>query len=187
MAFIVVYDANVLVPVRLRDLLLRIAESRIVRARWSHEILDEWQRTVAKIRPDIRPQKLTRLRELMIEAVPDCVVYNYDGLADQVDLVDAKDRHVVAAAIRAEAQLIVTYNLRHFPEHALAAYDIEVKHPDEFVLDTIDLHPGRVAGIVQAMSADLNNPPQSVAEILASLQAQELTQSVARLRELLLR
>lgn len=182
MAFIVVYDANVLVPARLRDLLLRIAEAGIVRARWSEEILDEWQAALATIRPDIPPEKLRQQRALMIEAVPDCVVTNFAGLANELDLVDEKDRHVVAAAIRAQAQLIVTYNLKHFPEHALAKYDIEVKHPDEFVLDAIDLFPGRVANIIQSMSATLRNPPQSVEQVLETLQGHQMTQTVARIR-----
>lgn len=186
MAFIVLYDANVLVPARLRDLLMRIAEAGIVRARWSEEILDEWQTAVRKVRSAITDAQLERYRRQMVDAVPDCVVTNYEGLAAELDLVDEKDRHVVAAAIRAQAQLIVTYNLKHFPEHALARYDIEVKHPDEFVVDAIDLFPGRVAAIVAAMSEDLRNPPQSVDQVLETLQGHELTQSVARLREQLL-
>lgn len=183
MAFVVVYDANVLVPARLRDLLLRVAEAGIVRARWSDRILDEWQAAVARTRSDIPPERLRRVRQLMVDAVPDCVVVRHDGLAADVDLIDENDRHVVAAAIRAQAQLIVTYNLRHFPEHELAKYDIEVKHPDEFILDVIDLFPGRMAGIVRSMAADLKNPPLSVDDVLASLQSHQLTQSVARLRD----
>ena len=186
MAFVVVYDACVLVPVRLRDLLLRIAESGIVRARWSNEILDEWQRAVAGARPEIPTEKLTRMRELMIQSVPDSLVVNHAGLASEVDLVDPKDLHVVATALRAQAQLIVTFNLRHFPEHALAPYDIEVKHPDEFVLDAIDLFPERISAIVQSMAASLTAPPQSVENILETLERYTLVQSATRLRELLL-
>jgi predicted nucleic acid-binding protein len=183
MAFIVVYDANVLVPARLRDLLMRIAESGIVRARWSDSILDEWQRAVVRRYPDVAGEKIRRYRAHMVEAVPDCLVTSHEGLGADLDLVDETDRHVVAVAIRAQAQLIVTYNLRHFPEHALAKYDIEVKHPDEFVLDAIDLFPGRVGSIIAQMSDDLQSPPQSIEEILATLQTHQLTQSVAKLRE----
>lgn len=182
MAFIVVYDANVLLPVRLRDLLLRIAEAGIVRARWSEQILDEWQSALSKLYPDIPSEKFRLQRALMVEAVPDCIVSNYAGLANELDLVDEKDHYVVATAVRAQAQLIVTYNLKHFPEHALAKYDIEVKHPDEFVLDAIDLFPGRVANIIHSMSADLHKPPRSVEQVLETLQSHQLTQSVAKIR-----
>lgn len=183
MAFIVVYDANVLVPARVRDLLLRIAECGIVRARWSHDILEEWERALTRRFPEIAGESIGRLRTAIVDAVPDCLVTNYAGLGADLDLVDDSDRHVAAAAIRAQAQLIVTYNLRHFPEHALAKYDIEVKHPDEFVLDAIYLYPGRVVSIIQQMSEDLRNPPQSVEEVLATLQGHQLAQSVAKLRE----
>lgn len=183
MAFIVVYDANVFFPARLRNLLLRIAQSGIVRARWSDRILDEWQGALSTRYPDITAAQLSRQRQMIVEAVPDCIVRNYEDLLNELDLVDEKDRHVVAAAVRAQAQLIVTYNLKHFPEHALAKYDIDVKHPDEFVLDAIDLYPGRVASIVQAMSDQLKSPPQSVEQILETLQGHQLTQSVAKLRE----
>lgn len=183
MAFVVIYDANVLVPVRLRDLLLRIAERGLVRARWSEQILDEWAGAVRTIRPDISAEMIQRYRTAMVTAVPDCLVTNYDGLGADLALIDEADRHVVAAAIRAQAQLIVTFNLKHFPEHALAKYDIEVKHPDEFVVDAIDLYPGRVASIIADMSDDLRAPPQTVDQILTTLQRHELTQSVAKLRE----
>jgi hypothetical protein len=185
-AFIVVYDANVLVPVRLRDLLLRIAEAGIVRARFSDEILDEWERALTSIYPTIDGDKLRLQRKQFIAAVPDCLVTSYAGLADDLELVDASDRHVVAAAIRAQAQLIVTSNLKHFPEHELARFDIEVKHPDEFVLDAIDLFPGRVANIVRQIASELTRPPQTVEQVLTTLQTNSgLVQSVARLREML--
>ncbi|MBA3852995.1 MAG: PIN domain-containing protein [Gemmatimonas sp.] len=183
MAFIVVYEANVLVPARLRDMVMRIAESGIVRARWSDDILDEWRRALTRRFPELKGDQLRRYRSAMVNAVPDCLVSNYQGLGADLDLVDEADRHVVAAAIRAQAQLIVTYNLRHFPEHALAKYDIEVKHPDEFVLDAIDLYSGRVSSMIQQMSDNLRNPAQTVDQVLATLQGHQLTQSVAKLRE----
>ncbi|HLI35922.1 MAG TPA: hypothetical protein VKV80_01080 [Streptosporangiaceae bacterium] len=74
MAFIVVYDANVLYPDTLRDLLLRIAQSGMVQAKWSNEILDEMLGSLGKNRPDIPPERLSRLRGLMNAAVRDCLV-----------------------------------------------------------------------------------------------------------------
>ncbi|HEU4632065.1 MAG TPA: PIN domain-containing protein [Gemmatimonadaceae bacterium] len=136
-------------------------------------------------RPDLRSEALARTRELMIAAVPDCLVTGYEHLIDGLDLPDPDDRHVLAAAIRANAQALVTYNLRDFPDHVLARYDLETKHPDEFVLDSIDLAPGAVVQCVTAQVAALRNPPVPLPDLLDTLRRAGLVRSVARLRELL--
>lgn len=104
MAFVVLYDACVLYPAPLRDLLLRIATTGIVRARWSEAILDECFRSIAAQRPEIPPEALARTRVLMNRAAPDCLVTGYEHLIEGLDLPDLDDRHVLAAAIRANAQ-----------------------------------------------------------------------------------
>jgi|SRR5580704_5425709 hypothetical protein len=78
MAFTVVYDANVLYPNTLRDLLIRISQAGLVQAKWTDEILDEMLRALSRNRPDIPPYKLDRLRQLMNEAVRDCLVSGYE-------------------------------------------------------------------------------------------------------------
>ena len=117
-----------------------------------------------------------------------------DGILDECfaairhhrpDLDPAADRHVLAAAVRANAQAIVTFNLRHFPDDRLTRYDIETKHPDEFVLDSIDLAPGPVLQVLTEQAADLRRPPMTVVELLEVLQGLGLVRSVARFRELL--
>src|ERR1043165_3886200 len=100
MAFAVVYDACVLYPAPLRDLLLRLANTGVVRARWSATILDECFRNILKNRPALNPGPLQRTRELMIRAVPDCMVTGFEQLIDGLVLPDVNDRHVLAAAIR---------------------------------------------------------------------------------------
>jgi predicted nucleic acid-binding protein len=157
MAFIVVYDACVLYLAPLRDLLLRIANTGVVRARWSMQILDECFRSIRQQRPDLPAGALDRTRALMVEAVPDCLVTGYEHLVESLDLPDPDDRHVLAAAIRANAQAIITFNLKDFPDHVLARYDMEPKHPDEFVLDSIDLAPGAVAKCVTDQAAALQS------------------------------
>ena len=114
MAFIVVYDANVLYPNTLRDLLIRISQAGLVQAKWTNEILDEMLRALSRNRPDIPPDKLDRLRQLMNQAVRDCLVSGYEPLIEGLKLPDPTDRHVLAAAIRAGTQVIVTSNLKHF-------------------------------------------------------------------------
>ena len=184
MAFIVVYDACVLYPAPVRDLLLRIATGGLVRARWTDRILDECFRSIAANRLDLSTAALERTRSLMCAAVPDCLVHAYAGLESSVTLPDADDRHVVAAAIRCGAQAIVTYNLSDFPNEALAPFGIEAKHPDDFVLDAISLRPGAVVQAVTQQSAALKSPPVSIGELLDVLRDRGLEQSVAQLREL---
>ncbi|WP_340686272.1 PIN domain-containing protein [Amycolatopsis coloradensis] len=121
MAFVVLCDANVLYPNVLRDFLLRIAQSGFVRAKWTDEILDEVFRNLRKNRPDLDPLKLDRTRQLMNAAVRDCLVTGYEPLVTTLELPDLDDRHVLAAAIKAQARVIVTENLRDFPKGFSAA------------------------------------------------------------------
>lgn len=184
MAFVVLYDACVLYPAPLRDLLVRLANTGIVRARWSEAILDECFRSILENRPDLKPEALARTRELMKKAVPNCIVTGFDGLVEGLVLPDPDDRHVLAAAICAGAQAIVTFNLDDFPDEKLAPFNIEAKHPDEFVLNAIDIAPGIVTKVVGEQASALKNPPRSIAELLDTLGDQRLVRSVAKLREL---
>jgi predicted nucleic acid-binding protein len=183
-AFVVIYDACVLYPAPLRDLLIRLANTGVVRARWSEQILDECFDNILEQRPDLNAAALARTRELMKRAVPDCMVSGFEELIDGLVLPDPDDRHVLAAAIRAGAQDIVTFNLADFPEERLRPYNVEAKHPDEFVLDAIDLSPGIVAKVVSEQAAALKNPPRTVPQLLDTLRDQGLVRSVAKLREL---
>jgi predicted nucleic acid-binding protein len=143
MTFTVVYDANVLYPNTLRDLLIRIAQSGTVQAKWTNAILDEMLAALRRSRPDIPAGKLERLRDLMNKAVRDCLVTGHEPLIEGLKLPDPDDRHVLAAAIKAGAQVIVTRNLKDFPESDLQPWDIEAKSPDAFVLDQVTSTSGR--------------------------------------------
>lgn len=184
MAFVVIYDACVLYPAPLRDLLVRVAQSGIVRARWSGQILDECFRSILEQRPDLGLAALARTRDLMTQAVGDCMVTGHEGLIDGLKLPDPDDRHVLAAAIRAGAQAVVTFNLRDFPTEVLATYEIEAIHPDDFVLDLLDLRPAAVATAVQEQARALRKPPMTPDQVLDILRSNGLVQSVAKLREL---
>jgi hypothetical protein len=183
-AFVVVYDACVLYPAPLRDLLLRLAAADLVRARWTDQILDECFRNILANREDLRPETLLRTRGLMNAAIPNVLVTDYEGLIPGLVLPDADDRHVLAAAIRAGAQVIVTANLDDFPEVELRKYGVEAQHPDDFVGHLTDLAPGVVLEVVSKQAASLKNPPRTVFELLDTLQGNGLVQTVARLREL---
>jgi hypothetical protein len=177
-----VYDACVLYPAALRDLLLRLAQTGVVRARWTEDILDETFRNIAVDRPDIPPERLTRTRNLMRSVIDDCLVSGHEGLADHLDLPDPDDRHVVAAALRCSAQTIVTVNLKDFPADLLAPLDIEAQHPDTFVLDLLDLAPGLVLSVIKAQADSLTNPPVTLEELLVTLERSGLVRAVAEIR-----
>jgi hypothetical protein len=184
MAFVVVYDACVLFPAPLRDLLLRLAHAGLVRARWTDTILDECFGSIRTARPDLDDAALARTRRLMNEAVPDCLVRQHEPLIAGLRLPDPDDRHVLAAAVRCGAQVIVTANLRDFPASCLAPFGIEAQHPDDFVLGLIDLAPGAVSSVVVQQAAALKQPSRPVAGLLDTLREQGLVRSVARLREI---
>ena len=122
--FVALFDACVLYPAQLRDLLLRVAISDLFKARWTDQIHDEWIRNLLENRPDIAPERLARTRELMNASVPDCLVTEYEPFIQQLTLPDQDDRHVLAAAIRCQAGVIVTLNLRDFPEDVVSDYGI---------------------------------------------------------------
>ena len=182
MSFSVVYDACVLYPAPLRDLLMRLALTGSFRARWTRHIHDEWMRAVLARRPDLKAETLQRTRELMDTAVPDCLVTGYERLQQSLTLKDPDDRHVLAAAIKCHASVIVTFNLKDFPTDALKPYDIEAQHPDEFIHHLLDLHHANVCGAVKDQREALKKPPRTATEVLATLLEQGLTRTVAALR-----
>src|SRR3954447_23951195 len=98
MSFVVVYDACVLYPSTLRDLLIRIAQTDLVQAKWTDRILDEVFDSIVKNRPDLDQGRLLRTRSLMNAAIADVLVTDYEPLTGVVDLPDPDDRHVLAAA-----------------------------------------------------------------------------------------
>lgn len=181
--FIALYDACVLYPAPLRDLLMRLAMTDLFRARWTDQIHDEWIRNVLANRPDLKPEQLERTRTLMNAHVRDCLVTGYEPLIEGLTLPDPDDRHVLAAAVRTGASVIVTFNLDDFPREILEPLGIEGQHPDEFITHLIDLNPGAVSAAVKSQRASLKYPPRTVDEFLDTLAQQQLPESVARLRE----
>jgi predicted nucleic acid-binding protein len=180
--FAVFYDATVLYPDALRDLHIRIALAGLVRARWSREIVEEATGALARNRPDIPPERLERLRYLINESVPDCLVTGYEPLIEILKLPDPDDCHVLAAAIRSGAQVLVTSNLRDFPAGDLAPWDLEAKSPDDFVLDQIGIDARIVFSCVQQIADSRRRHPKTIDDLLSQLERHGLVQSVAALR-----
>lgn len=180
----VIYDACVLYPAPLRDLLVRLARTYFFRARWTEAIHDEWIRNLLANRPDLSATQLERTRRLMNAAVRDCVVTGYEKHIEQLALPDPDDRHVLAAALEAQAQVIVTFNLRDFPTDTLQLHEVEAQHPDDFILRVIALNPLTIRETVETHQQSLKNPPKSAAQYLETLSNQRLPKTVEALRQL---
>lgn len=163
---------------------MHVAVTDVYNARWTDAIHDEWIRSVLKVRPDLQPKQLQRTRDLMNAHVRGCLVTGYESLIEMVSLPDPDDRHVLAAAIRAGADLIVTFNLKDFPEEALQPYGIEAKHPDDFLALQLDRFPNMICVAARRHRASLKNPPKDVEEYLATLEFQGLVRTVSGLRRL---
>jgi len=181
--FVVVYDACVLYPAPLRDFLIRLATTGLFAARWSDQIHAEWIRNVQGKRPELDRSLLERTRSLMDQAVPDCLVTGHEHLIPSLNLPDPDDRHVLAAAIVAHAQMIVTFNLRDFPVEDLEPFAIEAIHPDRFIECQMDLREAAVVKAARDQRHSLKNPPRTADEFLETLAAQGLPVSANRLRE----
>lgn len=176
-------DACVLYPAPLRDLLLSFAADGIYRAKWSQQIHDEWKRNLLENRKDLTAEQLDRTCIRMNAAVPDSLVTGYEELIESLTLKDPDDRHVLAVAIRSNADSIVTFNQRDFDEAELKKFDLYTEHPDEFISNMITIYTPRVISAVREMRARLKNPPKTVGDFLETLQNQGLPQSVTKLSE----
>jgi hypothetical protein len=128
-----VLDACVLYPARLRDLLLSLAAADLFRPIWSDMIHEEWITNVLTNRPDLTRRQLDTTRDRMNQAFPDALVRGFEPIIPTLTLPDSDDRHILACAIYARADLIVTINLTDFPLDALIPQAIAAAHPDAFV------------------------------------------------------
>jgi hypothetical protein len=178
-------DASVLYPVSLRHLLMRLTLARLYQARWSATVHEEWIRAVLRDNPAIPVARLHDLRDAMDERAQDAVVTGYEALIGSLTLPDPDDRHVLGAAIVARADVIVTRNLRDFPDDALAPYNIEAQHPDRFIRRLLDFAPDGVVEAVRRQQTSLLNPPVPMAELLALFERLDLIETVTELRRLM--
>ena len=162
MAPVVLYDACVLYPAPLRDLLMQLAVADLFQARWTDEIHDEWTRNVLANRADIYTlRRPTRCRQLMDEHVPDCLITEYEALIPTLTLPDPDGCHVLAAAIHGGAGLIITFNLSDFPASILERFDIERIHPRRATLPAFGMSIPQMLEL-RARSALGGRPPYSL-------------------------
>jgi hypothetical protein len=142
-------------------------------------------RSVLRDRPELDRARLAARNAAMNRALPDACISGYEDLPESIRLSDVGDRHVLAAAIHAKADIIVTYNLRDFPASVLDRYEMEARHPDAFLRHLIDLNPVMVTKIARDIMAALTRPALGMGEFLANLEKLALPETAAVLRELL--
>ena len=128
-------------------------------------------------RPDRTIEQLNRTSSLMDRAIPDAIVTGHEDLIAGLTLPDPDDRHVLAAAIRCNASVIVTFNEKDFPAEALSHYAMETQHPDVFAENRFDLDHPAVIAAAQRQRQQLKHPPVGVDEFLETLLRQGLVQT----------
>lgn len=168
----------------LSDTLLRCAEVDLYRPIWSTKVVEEAKRAICRVHPDLSESRVSWRFSNMNTAFPFSEISDkqWEGLVSGVHLPDQDDRHVVAAAAAAGADVIVTSNLKDFPVVELAEYSLEPVGPDTFLCDMLDLNPNAVQHAVRMQIRNLKRPPMSVDKLLGYLKRANVPEFVADYR-----
>ncbi len=181
--FTCVLDTNVIYPIDIRDLLFWFASYDLFTPKWSKHIFSEWENVMKrKGIPDEEIKK--RLSKAQL-AFPDALVDNYEPLVNSLELPDDKDRHVLAAAIKANANIIITNNMKDFPKEYLASFGLTAKTADDFITDTIDLNNDLALEAFRALVLNRTNPNLDEFEILDRFRKNGLIDSANYLHALI--
>ena len=180
--FVVVLDANVLYPFRVRDVLLHFAFAGLFRARWTDEIIDEWTSNLIKKQPALENSVLSQVAAIK-DNFEGCWVKGYEPLIEVLSLPDANDRHVLAAAIKCSAQHILTENLKDFPDSELEQYDVEAISADDFLTHTFELFTFDAMRVLRELRNSYDNPSYTSSGFLTDLTAKGLPKLAASARD----
>ncbi|UZD21111.1 PIN domain-containing protein [Algoriphagus halophytocola] len=181
--FICVLDTNVIYPIDIRDLLFWFAFYDLFTPKWSKHIFDEWLEVM--IRKGVKRTEAFKRVSKAHQAFPDALVENYEPIISSINLPDEKDKHVLAAAIKANANIIVTNNLKDFPPEYLATFGLSVKNADDFITDTIDLNQDLALKAFRTLVMNRQNPDLNEFEVLDRLRNCGLHDSANYLHSLL--
>ncbi len=165
--FTCVLDTNVIYPIEIRDLILWFAHFDLFTPKWTEEIFSELERVMRD--KGVTEKDIKKRQAIMNKAFPDALVLNYQGLISSLNLPDPNDRHVLAAAIKTNANLIITSNLRDFPDAVLSKYGLAAKCPDDFLADIIDLNPAQAVKAFRALVLNRRNPDLDEYQVLDRL------------------
>lgn len=164
----VLVDANVLYSAALRDILIELADTDVIRLHWSNQILSEMKTALIRTGRSTE-QAASRLLVLMNAALPSAAVDVSDAIV-AVRLPDPKDAHVLIAALIAECTLILTFNVGDFPDDDLAQYGtLRALHPDTFFATLLAVDPGPLVAALSRVRERLQRPPLTAEAYLAHL------------------
>lgn len=181
--FTAVLDTNVVYPVIIRDLLFWFAHYDLFTPKWSTHIFDEWKRVMKE--KGVSEEEVNKRIEKASKAFPDALVHNYERLIKHLELPDENDRHVLAAAIKTNANLIVTNNIKDFPAEYLQSFGINAKTADDFLTDIIDLNQEQAVAAFNEMVLNKKNPKFDELEVLDQLRKVGLTDTANYLHALI--
>ena len=181
--FTCVLDTNIIYPIEIRDLLFWFAHYELYTPKWSRRIFDEWIAVMR--RKGASEEEIAKRTEKANKAFPDALVKNYESLIDSLDLPDPKDRHVLAAAIKANANVIVTNNLKDFPEKILDSYGLSAQSADDFLTDLIDLNHDTAIEAFRRLVMNRRNPDLDEFQVLDAMRRNGLKQAADYLHSLL--
>lgn len=165
---VAVYDACVLYPFHLRNILIQCASDGLVEARWTDDIHDEWMRNLAANTPGLPIERLEATRDRMNAVLPEAAVANHRPFIADLTLPDPDDRHVLAAAIAGKASVIVTWNRKDFPPKNLLAHGVTSKSPDDFLTD---LHAAFPEALISSVRNARHNLRKTIPSVVAFVDA----------------
>ena len=161
------------------DTLLRIAEAGLYRLHLTQEILNETTRNLVQ-KNRMTEKKAVWFQQQIQYNFPESLVKDYESLIPLMTN-DPKDRHVLAAAVKIKADVIVTFNLKDFPSDSLDLFGIKAQSPDDFLIDLFS-NCGMDIGvdIIKKQAAALKKPPLSIRDVIVRLnyQAPKFTQCI---------
>lgn len=181
--FTAVLDTNVIYPVITRDILLWFAHYDLYTPKWSAHIFEEWKRVM--LRKGVSEDEAIKRINIPNMAFPDALVMNYESLVPNLTLPDPDDCHVLAAAIKANANLIVSNNIKDFPQEYLLTFGLSVKTADDFLTDIIDLNHEVSIRAFREMVLYKKNPTLDEYQVLDQLRKCMLTDTADYLHSLL--
>jgi len=181
--FTCVLDTNVIYPIDTRDLLLWFAHFELFTPKWSKHIFDEWTKVMES--KNVTQTDIEKRIENVNTAFPDALVENYESLIESLELPDNDDCHVLAAAIKTNANVIVTNNLKDFPSDYLASFGLTAKSADDFITDTIDLNQEMAVKAFRVLVSHKRNPDLDEFEVLERYRNIGLNESANYLHALL--
>lgn len=186
--FTALLDANVIYSAPVLDIILEVSATGLFRTRWSEDIHEEWMRSLKENRPDISDEKIERRRRRMDEAFEQPLITGYEDQITSLNLPDEKDRHVLAAAIVGKADVIVSYNIKDFPDEELSKFGLEVQHPDEFLCYQYTLSETLFLSCVKEVRQRLKSPsydPEGYIEKLRSCNLEVLSSKLENAAKLI--